>query len=424
MTNANIPPVEVPGVTPEDGGPVIRRGKKGAAKSPMRPFIIMGVAALVMAGVLAISWVQSMKPKVQESARTAPVASNMENPGLSATQDPTPAYREMVVEENRRLSAAALSGDGGRAVVPPLLGERNAPRQPEPVVTFDDAPPRQQPARATGPAVDPKKVSALVAESRRLQAHWTSLGPAVSSQAAPLLVQHPVRADGAAGANSESSAGPEIPLFIVQTAVMETGANSDYPAPVVMRLTGGPLRGARIVGEFRSSSTQGVSDRVQLRVSRIEVDGVVYQTDGLAVDPATRIPAIEGDINRHLARNILARGSVAFLLGYAGGITSGARTSFSADGGFVTSSLRTGDLFRAEASREAASAASEIRIRQPTVTVPAGTPVGVVFLEGLKSAETSGASSRGYVAGAPPAAGVASGDATDGQLEFSTAEFE
>lgn len=205
---------------------------------------------------------------------------------------------------------------------------------------------------------------------------------------------------------------------------METGANSDYPAPVVMRLTGGPLRGARIVGEFRASSTQGVSDRVQLRVSRIEVDGVVYQTDGLAVDPGTRIPAIEGDINRHLARNILARGSVAFLLGYAGGITSGARTSFSADGGFVTSSLRTGDLFRAEASREAASAASEIRIRQPTVTVPAGTPVGVVFLEGLKSAETSGASSRGYVAGAAPAPDAASRDATGGQLEFSTGEFE
>lgn len=424
MTNSNVPPVEVPGVTPEDGGPVIRRGKKGAAKSPMRPFIIMGVAALVMAGVLVVSWIQSMKPQVQESARTAPVAANVENPGLSATEDPTPAYREMVLEENRRASEAALSGEGGRAVVPPLLGERNAPRQPDPVVTFDDPPARQQPARTTGGAVDPKKVSALVAESRRLQAHWTSLGPAVSTQAAPLLVQRGAATDAAAAAGGAIGDGPQVPLFVVQTAVMETGANSDYPAPVVMRLTGGPLRGARIVGEFRASSTQGVSDRVQLRVSRIEVDGVVYQTDGLAVDPGTRIPAIEGDINRHLARNILARGSVAFLLGYAGGITSGARTSFSADGGFVTSSLRTGDLFRAEASREAASAASEIRIRQPTVTVPAGTPVGVVFLEGLKSAETSGASSRGYVAGAAPAPDAASRDATGGQLEFSTAEFE
>jgi hypothetical protein len=201
---------------------------------------------------------------------------------------------------------------------------------------------------------------------------------------------------------------------------METGANSDYPAPVVMRVTSGPLRGARVVGEFRASTTQGVSDRVQLRVSRIEVSGQVFQTDGLAVDPSTRIPAIEGDINRHLARNILARGSVAFLLGYAGGITGGARTSFSSDGGFVTSSIRTGDVFRAEAAREAASAASEIRIRQPTVTVPAGTPVGVVFLEPLKATGGAEPSTTGFVAGVARPDGATADSDADTPLEFIT----
>jgi hypothetical protein len=304
----------------------------------------------------------------------------------------------MLEDENRRAADNAEQG-GSRAVVPPLLGERDVRRDADPVVTFDAPAAQRATAPQRGASPDPKRVSALVAESTRLRAHWSSLGPAASTQTAPPLVVRTGSAAETSPTQGTTPAGPAVPLFVVQSAVMETGANSDYPAPVVMRVTAGPLRGGRAVGEFRTSSTQGVSDRVQLRVTRFEINGVVYTTDGLAVDPGTRIPAIEGDVNRHLARNILARGSVAFLLGYAGGITSGARTSFSADGGFVASTIRTGDIFRAEAAREAASAASEIRIRQATVTVPAGTPVGLVFLDGLKAPSSASTNGSSFVAG-------------------------
>jgi len=423
VTDAENNPVDLPG----SGGqrdPIVRRPKKGAGQTPKRAFLIMGVAAVAMAVVLGFSWIQAMSPKTVERARTAPVAASVENRGISATEEPTPAYLELVQEENRRAVEAAASGDM-RAVIPPLIGERTSDRGRDPVVSFDDAPvtaaPRAAAARSAAP--DPKRAQAIVAESRRLLAHTSALAPSAAVEGAPLLIQRSGDVSGALDASATLDA-PHVPLFVVQSAVLETGANSDYPAPVIMRVTSGPLKGARVVGEFSASASQGVSDRIQLRASKIEVDGVVYTTDGLAVDPAARIPAIEGDINRHLARNILARGSVAFLLGYAGGVTSGAtRTSFSAEGGLIGSTIRTGDLFRAEAAREAASAASEVRIRQPTVTVPAGTPIGLVFLDRLKSTDRSSDRASPYVAGAPVPDNPV-GRPADRPLEFSTPEYQ
>lgn len=420
------PSVELPGVTPEDGvrASVVRNAGKGANQSPLRPFLIMGAVVLLMLVIVGAMWVQGMKPKVRESARTAPVAAQIQNTGLAATQEPSPMYRELVAEENRRAVEDAKDGSV-RAVVPPLIGDRDASEDPEPVVTFEDAPAPVRPAgssRPQRPAVDPKRVQAMAAESAKLRSGWATLHGHESNDGAPLLV-----------AGSSEAPGPEAglvvpptqpPLFSVQSAVFVTGANSDYPAPVVLAVTGGPLRGARVLADFRSSSSQGGGDRIQLRVTRVELGGQVFAADGLAVDPSTHIPAIEGDINRHLTRNILARGSVAFLLGYAGGLTTGARTSFADDGGFVTSSVRTGDLFRAEAAREAASAASEIRIRQPTVTIPAGTAVGIVFLDRLKVESAAGDGEGGrFVAGAHP---LTAADAQDpfgvSPLEFSTAD--
>lgn len=355
--------------------------KRGVSRSPKRAAMVLVVVVVIMVGIVGVTYVRTMGPgKPLEGARTAPVAANVTNIGFGADEQPSPRYRELAEAENAKAIEVAEES-GGRAVVPQITGD---PLPPEPAITFEELPASpQRPAAAPAAVVDRKQVQAMVAEARRRQAAWAELAPPGSVEGAALSS---VSASSVAGvAGSAAIPGPPVPLFVVQSGVIEVGANSDYPAEVIIRLTSGPLAGSRAVGSFRAGGTGGVTDRVQLRVERIEVEGQLFSTDGLAVDPATRIPAIEGDINRHLARNILARGSVAFLLGYAGGISQRGGVGFSADG-TVISSFRAGDMFRAEAAREAASAASEVRIRQPTVTLPAGSPVGVVFLAPLSGA--------------------------------------
>lgn len=355
---------------------------KAKSASPLKGAIVLGGVALVLGAVGVVTWVQSSKPQVREGARTAGVAQNVVNVGVSGDSDPTEAYLELLRQENEAQVEAASRGER-RSVVPPLVGERVLP--PEPEVSFDvPAPPAPRSGGSRNPQAEQRQVQQLVGAGQRVRAQWAALPSPGTAAGAPLVAPSAVQ-PAARGEAAGGLPGPEVPLYVVQSAVMEVGANSDYPAEVIMRLTSGPLTGARVLGEFRGSAQQGVNDHLQLRVRRVEWEGQVFATDGLALDPATRIPAIQGDVNRHFARNVLARGSAAFLLGYAGGVSSRAGGLTVGPGGQLVSTLRTSDILRGEAAREGAAIANDFRMRLPTVTVPAGTGVGIVFLEPLRT---------------------------------------
>lgn len=364
-------------VAPPQAEEVIRgRKPKG---NPVRTMLFMGGAAVVLL-VVAVSAmvVQKRNAPTVETARAASVAAVDTRRGVTATEETAPLYREKLAEQNAtdiRFAGELASGTSA-VVVPPMTG---APVPPPPPAQVQFAQPASRPA-----AIDPKEVQRKVAAAQALRARWAALpepgvvstGVAWDRPAVATVVEDDVQV---------LPPPPAVDLFTVYPAVIEVGANSDYPAEVIARFTGGPLRGHKVVGRMDSAGRNNANDHLQLRFTGVQVEGSLYQVDALAVDAGTRIGAVEGDVNHHMIRNIVSRAGVAYLLGYASGITLGGTGGFDSSTGAYYNSLRTGDMFRSAAATEAADALSEQRVRQPTVTLPAGSPVGIVLLSPLST---------------------------------------
>lgn len=295
---------------------------------------------------------------------------------------PSSEYIEMVREANdRRVDAASQAQSA--AVVPPLLGGGES--LPEPAVP----PPIRMEYSERAPAErrDVRSLAARkVAAMQALTESWTPATQGVFAGGGYV----PVATESMVGADAQGPPPPKLPLLTVMTAVVEVGANSDYPGAVIARLTGGPLAGAKFLGSVSSGGAgRGGDDRVTMRFDKLLYQDVYYDVRAIAVDAGARIPAIKGDTNYHVVHNVIHEAGAAFLLGYAaaarsssgyiGGITIGPEGTYSQPG------FDTANLIRGQAAQTAAGALQQGSYRGPTVTLPAGSAVGVVLLEPPRS---------------------------------------
>jgi hypothetical protein len=371
---------EPPAVVAPPPSEEVIRGRK-AKGNPIRTMLLMGAAAVVLV-VVAVSAMVAQKrnaPTVQ-AGQAANVGAVDSRRGVTATEQTTPLYREKLAQENAADIRFAGDLESGKSavVVPPMTGSP-VPSEPPAAAPVQFSPPTSRPT-----PIDPKEVQRKVAAAQALRARWVAL-PEPGVVSTGVAWDRPAVATTTEGEASALPPPPDVDLFTVYPAVIEVGANSDYPAEVIARFTGGPLRGHKVVGRMDSVGRNNANDHLQLRFTGVQVEGSLYRVDALAVDAGTRIGAVEGDVNHHMLRNIVSRAGVAYLLGYASGITLGGTGGFDSSTGAYYNSLRTGDMFRSAAATEAADALSEQRVRQPTVTLPAGSPVGIVLLSPLST---------------------------------------
>ncbi|MEO7326532.1 MAG: hypothetical protein ABIW82_17060 [Dokdonella sp.] len=361
-------------------------------------------ASLALLAVVAVAASYVMSSRKDEVARSQVASLNAPDGSANAPQNaPSQHYKDLIKQNNQiRLDDAAKNGTP--VVMAPLVGAGD-PVAP-PVV-------RLTPTNATpAPPKDLRDVVARrVAALSALNKGWETLpGQGVVAGTVRAVPAHG-RGDVAAKRGMEEPALPMLPLLAVMHAVVDVGANSDYPSEMVARLTDGPLPGAKFLGRVASSNagSNGV-DRLTLRFSKMLYKNTYYDVEAIAVDAGSRIPAIKGDVNNHVVHNVVYQAGAAFLLGFAAasrasnpyvGISLGGTTTFDP--------YNNRQALQTAGAQTIAGTLQQGSFRGPTVTLPAGSAIGVVLIGPPHGAE---AATMGAVR-APTDVSPASGDARE-----------
>lgn len=177
---------------------------------------------------------------------------------------------------------------------------------------------------------------------------------------------------------------PIIAAGSIAYAQIITEANSDVPGPVLAEVASGPLLGGRAIGTF-----QVAEKRLVLQFNRIVKDGVEYQVQAYALDPATTLPGVVSTVNNHYFSRIFLPAAAAFIEGFADAATQTDTNVVVSNGTVVTNSQNELDTRKEllKGAREAGSKLSEIvdedADRPRTVIVHSGTRIGLLFMNSI-----------------------------------------
>ena len=132
--------------------------------------------------------------------------------------------------------------------------------------------------------------------------------------------EDPALAD-ASGSSAQASSGVDGPgemvlrpgdLLYGETL---TSVNSDNESPVMVEVTTGAFKGARLVGKFTANRQ---SARMQVEFDNMTaVDGEVYQINAIAVDGRTAETAVASDVERRYVARYAPILAATFITGYA-----------------------------------------------------------------------------------------------------------
>lgn len=182
-----------------------------------------------------------------------------------------------------------------------------------------------------------------------------------------------------------------IPAGEIRYAQLITQANSDVPGPVLAQIAGGPLSGARVLGSFKLNK-----ELLTLSFTSIVIDDITYPINAIALDPATTLPGMATDVNRHYFLRIVLPAAAAFVEGFSSAVADSGRTSIVISGDTVTSTQNPTSNDQevasgvAEMGKEIGSILDDMaRDLKTTVIVAAGTPMGLLFLEPLQVPESA-----------------------------------
>lgn len=174
--------------------------------------------------------------------------------------------------------------------------------------------------------------------------------------------------------------------------VLLTEANSADGGPVLVELLGGALGGARLAGELTPRG-----ERLVLRFSRLwpgpgrsPVPPEGLAVDAWGLDPDCACYGIAGTVDHHWWSRVILPAATAFASGWAGAAAAPA-TTVTVDGATVVT--RTGNPTAAAvrsgaagALRSAGTELSALAPDRPTVRIPAGTEILVVFTGPVRTA--------------------------------------
>ncbi|MDR1086124.1 MAG: hypothetical protein LBP22_15010 [Deltaproteobacteria bacterium] len=317
----------------------------------------------------------------------------------------TPEYNRLIEEQNES-EAAAAEKDGESYVPTPVGGHRNHPKSPDPKPDSKSelsakpltaaaqnqkpaetpvAPQPQQRHEAVQHLPEPVPVQSPKTEPDpgRRKAVLDELKSLISRKDNPLSAPVVVLAESKPPVLSQPVI-PGVPLIKtgdLLSAAMVLAVNSDIPAPVLAQVSNGPLKGAKLLGQFerRESGAMLTFNRI------IPVGAAPLLIDAVAVDPLTSTASVASHVDGHFFRRwggLLASG---FLEGF--GTALGSRGSRVYTNGEILIEEQPGKTL-ADASLEALgqvgrTAGEQFKKgfdRPPTVHIRAGQTLGVLVL--------------------------------------------
>lgn len=185
------------------------------------------------------------------------------------------------------------------------------------------------------------------------------------------------------GLNADIAATVLVPAGTIEYAQMVTEANTDAPGPILAQVASGPLKGARLIGNFSSTN-----DYLTLNFTTVVLDGVSYGVSAVALDPNTTLPGVATDVNKRYLQRVALPAAAAFITGLTGAIAESGSTTVTIQGETVSEETQDLDSDQevatgiAEAGEEFGEILDEMSDEiEPLIRVRAGTPLGILFLE-------------------------------------------
>ena len=174
-----------------------------------------------------------------------------------------------------------------------------------------------------------------------------------------------------------------IPAGAVLHGETLTTLTSDLPSPVVVEVSAGPLAGSRLVGSFSVSETAGGMAVRFVRLSRR--NGVEVGIDAIAIDGFDSRALLSGEVNSRLFERF-GPGILASLVSGFAESASRPRVELAGIGDSIvaaTGKSTARESLIAGVGRAAEQVAVDLSARVPAapeIILPAGHPVGILFL--------------------------------------------
>lgn len=190
-----------------------------------------------------------------------------------------------------------------------------------------------------------------------------------------------------ASTDAQITSGKIIKASNILNAVMLTSVNSDEPGPILAEITTGDLKGSRLLGTFSKSNS---NQKVILSFSTLSDPNknITSSISAFAVDPESSRTALASDVDNHYFQRYGILIATSFLSGYSKALIASKTTTSTSILGAQTSNP-TSPYDAKEKTTAALGEVGEVLARdaeknatvQPTVTLNAGTAIGVLVMK-------------------------------------------
>lgn len=383
--------------------------------------VILGLAILV--GIIRLVNAPSQSNPSNAGLANAPVQATV--PGLSKT---SPEYEKLQKELNQQRIQQAQNTGG--SAIPTLTYQNDIPQQQPTAVQPDIA--------ETDTATPDPQVAALQAQvaeqaqqlqqanTEQIQQATVDKSGAMRAQAQQLLQawgqspnqvyevgaedeQAATDAAAASAAAARMASQQALPAMIkagdIQFAVLNTEINSDEPGPVMATVVLGPYKGAKLLGSLQTSKSLPGTNGAEAVVIQFNVMSIADANrsigiSAVAIDPNTARTALASDVDHHYMLRYGSLFASSFLEGYGNaGLQAGSSVTQNQDGGTFTT------YPDADPRRETAAAFGQVGQnwgqqlgdtfnRPNTITVHAGTGLGILFLNDVTSQGASASTAQ------------------------------
>ncbi|MGH8156550.1 MAG: DotG/IcmE/VirB10 family protein [Rhodanobacter sp.] len=324
--------------------------------------------------------------------------------GQSITTPATKVYDGLLEQSNAQAAQDALKN--GNSAMPVIRDQSQAGTSTAMTpVAVSTTPVTPGYTPAAQPTVDPRyqqdladrekaireRRAAMASQLTLLQKAWDVDGHVSeathqgSADTSPTTPSPPATAKAAV-----STEPPLVRTGDTQVAVLDTPINTDSPLPMYKAhiVSDGPLNGATVMGTLQTKTNEQYGSGVSLTFTKASLPTLNSAIDiqAIAVDASTG-GAMSGQINNHTIQRYSAAFGGAFLQGVGQGLIQGGREQqviSSTTGYAVQSNAYTNkqllELGAANVGTTAATTMNKDITRPPTITVAAGTTIGLMFM--------------------------------------------
>lgn len=233
-------------------------------------------------------------------------------------------------------------------------------------------------------------------QAQKLLAGWSNSAEQKYQQG----LQPVVGAD-AAGANANAVAGPSGPTIKAGTimfATLDSGVDSDEQSPILATVLTGQLKGAKLIGNFEREDQKLV---LKFNLMNVPAFDKSIAVNAVAIDQNTASTAVTGNVNNHY----LLRYGTLFASSFLSGISQGIIATSSQTNCFFgvicqtqpNNNLSTGEYVALGLGNTGQQYANEMGNNfntPPTVKIPGGTGIGLLFMQDLTLPQALPASSN------------------------------